>query len=93
MFEVGAYVIGLGVLYYSIDKNSKKPVDDHTELANRIFEKEADGAMPSYKVLLQMHQNLNAARAQRALRNIEFMILIIIVGLLFHAFGEAYWQR
>lgn len=92
MFEVGAYIVGLAVLYYFNDRESKKPLDEHTKLAEKIFES-ADGAIPSDKVLLQLQQNLNAARTQRALRNIEILIMLIIVGLLVHAFGEAYWQR
>ena len=92
MLEASVYVVGLGVLYWYFDKESRKSVDEHTRLANKIFES-ADGAIPSDKVLLQLQQNLNAAKTQRSMRNIELLIFLMIVGFLVDAFGVAYWQR
>ena len=92
MFEALAYGFGVIVLYWLFDKESRKPLDEHEKLANRIWES-ANGGSPSDKVLLQMHQNLNAARSQRATRNTEVLILLLVIAFLVDAAGVAYWQR
>ena len=63
MLMAFAYGSGVLLLYWLFDRESRKPLDDHEKLANRIWESAGDGGR-SDKVLLLMHQNLNAARSR-----------------------------
>ena len=92
MFEALAYGFGVIVLYWLFDKESRKPLDEHEKLVNRIWES-ASGGSPSDKVLLEMQQNLNAARSQRVTRNTVVLILLLVIAFLVDAAGVAYWQR
>lgn len=60
MFKALAYGVGVFVLFWLFGRESRKPLDEHEKLANKIWES-AGGCNPSDKVLLQIQQNLNAA--------------------------------
>ncbi|ERL97147.1 hypothetical protein HIMB11_02189 [Rhodobacteraceae bacterium HIMB11] len=91
MDVIGIFAL-VAIAYYWSDREAKKPVKAHEDLANQIFdEKDAQGLPPS-DVYLQLHQNLNAARTQRAVRNIETMVLLFIVLFLLDAIGLAFWN-
>ena len=92
MLMAFAYVFGVLILYWLFDRESRKPLDDHEKLANRIWESAGDGR-PSHKVLLLMYQNLNAARSQRATGNTEVLILLLVITFLVDAAGVGYRQR
>ena len=91
MDVIGIFAI-VAIAYYWSDREAKKPVKAHEDLANQIFdEKDAQG-LPRSDVYLQLQQNLNAARTQRAVRNIETMVLVFVVVFLLDTMGLAIWN-
>lgn len=81
---------GVAIAYYWSDREAKKPLEAHDKLKNDIFDKN-DGP-PSDEVYLQLLQNLNSARTQRAVRNIETMVILMVIVFLIDALGLAFWN-
>lgn len=91
MDVIGIFLV-IGLLYYLNNREASKPLRSAEDLADAIANNTEYQGLKREEILLQVQQNVSAAHTQRAVRNIEYIVIMLLVTFLIDATGWAFWN-